>query len=52
MIVFKILTTVFIGIMMLMFLAIWISTAEEKEYTWVWVLLEIVYVCSLVSIWG
>lgn len=50
--VFKIVTTVLIAILMVIFSLIWISTAEQKEYTWVWFLIEVVYICSLFAIWG
>lgn len=49
---FKIVTTVLIAILMIIFLLIWVSTAEEKKYTWIWILIEVVYICSLVAIWG
>lgn len=49
---FKIVTTVLIALMMLAFIAIGVSTAKEKDYTWVWVMIEAVYICSLFAIWG
>ena len=50
--IFKIVTTVLIGVMMLIYFLIWASLAKQREYVWVWVLMEIVYVCSLICIWG
>ena len=52
MLTLKIITTVLIGVMMLIFMCIWISTAEKKEYTWVWFSIEAVYILSLFCIWG
>ena len=50
--VFKIVTTVLVGLMMFTFAMIWISTAKQKEYTWVWTAIEMVYICTLFAIWG
>ena len=49
---FKVITTVFIALMMCMFVGIWISSKEEREYYWIWVVMEIVYVFSLICMWG
>mgnify|MGYP003296208873 CR=1 FL=1 len=52
MFVIKVISTVLIAVLMLIFFCIWVSTAEEKQYTWIWVLIESVYVLSVISIWG
>lgn len=48
----KILATVLIGFMMLMFAIIWICSRDEKDYTWVWMLIESVYALALLALWG
>lgn len=48
----KMITTGLIVMMMLIFLAIWASTKENKDYYWIWILIEAVYIFGIVSIWG
>ncbi len=49
---FKVVVTVLIALMMFMFGLLWVSTAKQKEYSWVWFAIESVYICSLFAIWG
>ena len=48
----KAVTTTLILLMMLIFLFVWWNSIEEKQYTWVWCLIEGVYIISLFAIWG
>ena len=48
----KVVATVLIGVMILMFLIIGVSTKDQKQYTWVWFSIEAVYIVSLFAIWG
>lgn len=49
---FKVITSVLIILMMLLFIGIWICARNEKGYVFVWVLLEAIYILSLIAIWG
>lgn len=48
----KIVSTVLIAILMLIFMIIWVSTSKQKEFMWVWFFIEVTYILSLFSIWG
>lgn len=49
---FKVITSVLIILMILLFIGIWFFARNEKGYVFVMVLLEAIYVLSLIAIWG